>query len=67
MTNALNFKLLLVAVALLASIASYFAYEKHKQEVEQQRTEEMLRRAQAEQKKQQPQNWTKPLRDYRMK
>ena len=32
MINAINTKLLVVIIALLASIASYLGYEKHKQD-----------------------------------
>ncbi|HTU47449.1 MAG TPA: hypothetical protein VMF91_20470 [Bryobacteraceae bacterium] len=51
MFSALNTKLLVVAVALLASIASYVAYEKHKEEVAEQKRREFYRPPRPDEKK----------------
>jgi hypothetical protein len=67
MLSAINTKLLFVVIALLASIASYCAYEKHKQEVEEQKAREMLRPARPDEKRALPQGFRKPLRDYKPK
>lgn len=51
MLTALNTKLLIVIVALLASIASYVAYEKHKQQVAERQVQEFLRKPTPQEKK----------------
>lgn len=51
MLSALNTKLLIVIVALLASIASYFAYTKHKDEVAEQKRREFYRAPRPDEKK----------------
>jgi hypothetical protein len=43
MFNALNTKLLVIVIALLASIASYLGYEKHKQDMAEKRAQQLFR------------------------
>src|SRR6478609_1830471 len=43
MHNAIQTKLLLIIIALLASIASYLGYEKHKQDVAEERAQQLFR------------------------
>lgn len=51
MVTALNTKVLIVIVALLASIASYFAYEKHKEQVTERKIQEFRRPMTPQEKK----------------
>jgi hypothetical protein len=67
MFSAINTKLLVVIIALLASIASYFAYEKHKQEVAEKKAQELRRPFTPEQQKALPKGWANSVKDYRSK
>lgn len=62
MLNALNTKLLLVIVALLASIASYLGYEKHRQQADEQKAQQMFQRMQTEGKQALPSGWGTALK-----
>jgi hypothetical protein len=69
MTNIINTKLLLIIIALLASIVSYIAYEKHEQALERARTQQLLEQQRAGQKQanQGLQGLSKAIKDYRSK
>ena len=51
MVSAIQTKLLVIAIALLASIASYFAYQKHQQEVEQAKVNNLMQHLRPDEKK----------------
>ncbi|MBV9761900.1 MAG: hypothetical protein JO340_15165 [Acidobacteriaceae bacterium] len=51
MITALQTKLLIVILALLASIVAYIGYEKHKEEVAERHRKELLRAPTAKEKK----------------
>lgn len=51
MFSALQTKLLIVVVGLLASIASYFAYEKHEKQVEQNKVNALHQNLRPDEKK----------------
>lgn len=63
MLNAINTKLLLVIVVLLASIASYFAYEKHQQQVEQKKIDAAFQQMKTEGKQALPSGMAKSLKN----
>ncbi len=70
MLTALNTKLLLVIAALLASIASYCAYEKHKQVLADRKVQQFLKKPTAQEQKAVDDaltGWANPARDYRSK
>lgn len=67
MINAINTKLLVVIIALLASIASYLGYEKHKQDVIDKKAQELRRPPTQEQQKALPKGWANSAKDYRAK
>ena len=69
MHNALHTKLLLIIIALLASIASYLGYEKHKQEVVEKRAQQLLRPLRPDEKQavDDLKNWGRKAREYRLK
>lgn len=51
MISPLNSKLLIAIVVLLAGIASYFAYQKHERQIEQQRMQNAYKNMTPQQKK----------------
>jgi hypothetical protein len=51
MFSALNTKLLVVIVALLATIVAYLGYERHKEQVAERQRQEFLRKRTAQEKK----------------
>jgi hypothetical protein len=69
MINALQIKLLLVIIALLASIASYLGYEKRKQEAAEKRAQQLVRPMRPDEKQaiEDLKNWGKKAREYRAK
>jgi hypothetical protein len=67
MLNVINTKLLAAILAVLAGIASYFAYEKHKQEGEERKAQQTFQRLQTEGQRLRPRNWDKSSQDYRSK
>jgi ABC-type transport system involved in cytochrome bd biosynthesis fused ATPase/permease subunit len=69
MYNALHTKLLLIIIALLASIASYLGYEKHKQDVAEERAQQFARRLRPDEKQaiDDLKSWGKKAREYRPK
>lgn len=69
MTNIINTKLLLIIIALLASIVSYIAYEKHQQAAERARTQQLIEQQRAGQKQanQGLHGLSKAMKDYRSK
>jgi hypothetical protein len=69
MFNAIQTKLLFIIIALLASIASYLGYEKHKQDVAEKRAQQLLRPMQPDEKQAMDdlKNWGKKAREYRPK
>jgi hypothetical protein len=69
MFNALQTKLLLIIIALLASIASYLGYEKHKQDVAEKRAQQFARPLRPDEKQaiDDLKNWGKKAREYRPK
>jgi hypothetical protein len=69
MFDAIQTKLLLIIVALLASIASYLGYEKHKQEVVEKRAQQLVRPLRPDEKQaiDDLKSWGKKAREYRAK
>jgi hypothetical protein len=67
MLNVINTKLLAAILAVLAGIASYFAYEKHKQEDATRKSQEMRRPFTPEEKQTLPKGWSKSAKEYRSK
>lgn len=69
MLHAVQTKLLLVTIALLASIASYLSYEKHKQESIEKRAQELTRPLRPDEKQaiDDLKSWGKKAREYRAK
>jgi hypothetical protein len=69
MFNTIQTKLLFIIIALLASIASYLGYEKHKQDVAEKRAQQLLRPLQPDEKQAMDdlKNWGKKAREYRPK
>jgi hypothetical protein len=69
MMNALQTKLLLVIIALLASIASYLGYQKHKEEATEKRMQQLDRPLRPDEKQaiDDLKNWGKKAREYRAK
>jgi hypothetical protein len=69
MHNALHTKLLLIIIALLASIASYLGYEKHKQDVAEKRAQQLFRPMRPDEKQAIDglKTWGKKAREYRPK
>jgi hypothetical protein len=69
MIKALQTKLLLVIIALLASVVSYVGYEKHKQEVAEKRAQQLVRPMRPDEKQaiDDLKNWGKKAREYRAK
>jgi hypothetical protein len=69
MMNALQTKLLLVIIALLASIASYLGYQKHKEEAAEKRMQQLDRPLRPDEKQaiDDLKNWGKKAREYRAK
>ena len=69
MHNAIQTKLLLIIIALLASIASYLGYEKHKQEVVEKRAQQLVRPLRPDEKQavDDLKNWGRKAREYRLK
>ena len=69
MHNALHTELLLIIIALLASIASYLGYEKHKQEVVEKRAQQLVRPLRPDEKQavDDLKNWGRKAREYRLK
>ena len=69
MHSALHTKLLLIIIALLASIASYLGYEKHKQDVAEERAQQFARPLRSDEKQaiDDLKNWGKKAREYRPK
>jgi Na+-transporting methylmalonyl-CoA/oxaloacetate decarboxylase gamma subunit len=67
MFNAINTKLLLAILAVLVSIASYFAHQKNKEDVAAKKAHEMRRQVTPEEQKALPQNWSKSAKEYRSK
>jgi uncharacterized protein HemX len=63
MLNAVNTKILIAILVLVAAIASYFAYERHQQQVEQKKVEDAFRRMKTEGKQSMPSGWGKALND----
>lgn len=63
MLNAVNTKILVAILVLVAGIASYFAYERHLQQVEQTKVENAHRRMKTEGKQTMPSGWAKALND----
>ena len=63
MLNVINTKLLVAIVVLLASIASYFAYEKHQQQVEQKKVDDAFQQMKAEGKQALPSRMAKSLKN----
>jgi alpha-D-ribose 1-methylphosphonate 5-triphosphate diphosphatase PhnM len=51
MFSGLNTKLLVVIVALLATIVAYLGYERHKEQVAERQRQEFLRKRTAQEKK----------------
>jgi type II secretory pathway component PulL len=51
MISALQTKLLIVIVALLTSIASYFAYQRHEQQIEQMKVNNLYRHLRPDEKR----------------
>lgn len=51
MLTAIQTKLLVIAIALLASIASYCGYEKHEQQVEQAKVNNLMQHLRPDEKK----------------
>jgi hypothetical protein len=51
MISAMKTKLLVIAIALLASIASYFAYKKHQQDAEQAKVNNLMQHLRPDEKK----------------
>ena len=51
MFSAIQTKLLVIVIALLASIASYFGYQKHQQEAEQAKVNNLMQHLRPEEKK----------------
>jgi type II secretory pathway component PulL len=51
MISVLQTKLLIVIVALLAGIASYFAYQRHEQQVEQMKVNSLYRHLRPDEKR----------------
>ncbi len=69
MFNALQTKLLLIIIALLASIASYLGYARHKQDVAEKRAQQFARPLRPDEKQaiEDLKNWGKKAREYRPK
>ena len=69
MYNALHTKLLLIIIALLASIASYLGYEKRKQVVAEKQAQRFDRPLRPDEKQaiDDLKNWGKKAREYRPK
>ncbi|MDQ1469553.1 MAG: hypothetical protein QOJ99_1033 [Bryobacterales bacterium] len=69
MLNVINTKLLAAILAVLAGIASYFAYEKHKQETEEKKAQEMLRKPTRDEQKtiDSLKGWGKSVQEYKSK
>lgn len=63
MLNAVNTKILIAILAVVAAIASYFAYERHQQQIEQNKVENAFRRMKTEGKHAMPSGWGKALND----
>lgn len=68
MRNAIQIKLLLIIIALLASIASYLGYERHKQDVAEKRAQQLFRPMRPDEKQaiDDLKNWGKKAREYRL-
>jgi hypothetical protein len=69
MHSALHTRLLLIIIALLASIASYLGYEKHKQDVAEKRAQQLFRPMRPDEKQAIDglKTWGKKAREYRPK
>lgn len=69
MFHAIQTKLLLVIIALLASIASYLGYQKHKELVIEKRAQRLVRPLRPDEKQaiDDLKNWGKKARAYRAK
>jgi hypothetical protein len=67
MFNVINTKLLVAILAVLASIATYVAYQKHNDEVAAKKAQEMRRQFTPQEKQALPLNWSKATKDYRSK
>ena len=62
MLTAIQTKLLIGVVVLLAGISSYLAYEKHQRDVEQQKVNDAVQRMRTEAPKNLPSGWAKSLK-----
>jgi hypothetical protein len=69
MFNALQTKLLLIIIALLAGIASYLGYARRKQDVAEKRAQQFARPLRPDEKQaiEDLKNWGKKAREYRPK
>ena len=69
MFHAIQTKLLLVIIALLASIASYLGYQKHKEQVVGKRAQQLVRPLRPDEKQaiEDLKSWGKKARAYRAK
>ena len=69
MVTAIQTKLLVIAIALLASIASYFAYQKHQQETEQAKVNNLMQHLRPDEKKalDATTNWGKAIQKQHLK
>ena len=69
MHSALHTRLLLIIIALLASIASYLGYEKHKQDLAEKRAQQLFRPMRPDEKQAIDglKTWGKKAREYRPK
>lgn len=63
MLTAINTKLLVGIVLLLAGISSYLAYERHLQNLEQQKTDHAFEQMRTEGLKSMPSGWAKSLKN----
>ena len=62
MLNAIQTKLLITLVVLVAGISSYLAYEQHERAAEQRKVNEAVQRMRTEGQKDQPSGWAKSLK-----
>ena len=62
MLTAIQTRLLIGVVVLLAGISSYLAYEKHQRDVEQQKVNDAVQRMRTEAPKNLPTGWARSLK-----
>lgn len=63
MLTAINTKLLVGIVLLLAGMSSYLAYERHLQNLEQQKTDRAFEQMRTEGSRSMPSGWAKSLKN----